>query len=144
MKPILTVLFTIVSLFASAQSSWTVYDYDSETTSSYNTERSSREGSVITVWIKTKQTGTALIEERKSLRKVFGASSTIPTRYSYSIDKMQFNCSTNSSRLLKSILYDNDGKSLETFDFGESAEWNETIPDTRGSNRLNWFCTNIQ
>ncbi|GAA4326134.1 hypothetical protein GCM10023184_14600 [Flaviaesturariibacter amylovorans] len=132
-------------LIGSAQSKWAELITGTEYKMYYNTSRTTREGSIITAWLKTVESGKSLAKRRLSMRKQFPDFAALAPKFSYEIIKREYDCDAKRYRLRGITGYTTDGKVIYTFVWDEfEAEWEEIVPDSNAELTLDALCEEIQ
>jgi len=99
-------------------------------------------GGIIHVWVKDDA-----IKSRKGLksrivreRKKQGLSLEGFEKYSYTLTLYDFNCKERKYRTIQIMAYDDRGRTLDSIDAGDAAEWKNIVPDTLGDEILEAVC----
>ncbi|RYZ24592.1 MAG: hypothetical protein EOO16_00370 [Chitinophagaceae bacterium] len=145
MKYLFSVLFMFMSVVGSTQSTWERFAKGEGVEFYYSPSRTTRDGSVITVWMKTIETGKKLIERRAKLKKQNPKKSLLYARYGYEVEKRELDCTSKRFRFVSNIRYTTDGKVIESVEFDEETSgWIEAVPESYGEGVLNALCDVVE
>lgn len=126
MKPILTVLLLILSSTVFGQ--WTKILEDQSRTIYYSSDRTKKEGQIVTTWVKSQPKGERVASLINYYKKAYPTYANEINKLSFIVQKDEYNCNKQVYRTIGIILYDkNLNVIVQNFE-GEPSDWQEIPP----------------
>jgi hypothetical protein len=98
----------------------------------FDTNSIKRRGSVVTVWEKWVPIGEAKRRRR--------AESISMPNFAYQMERSEYNCAKKQMRNVGTILYDTEGRILDSSGEDEADAWGDVVPDSIGEVIMDAVC----